>query len=476
MSGSGGGTNTIQSATPWSGEQPALANLYNQIMGYYPQGAFAPNGYNTGQVIGLNNQQQSALNSMNGGGNQDTWVSNYFTTQLANGNWSQEPGAQGLSDIANGTGVASPASAIANGNFSNAPGLGALQAMAQGNFSGSGAGNLTNLAGGNFTGAGFGNLANLANGNFSGASPLSTLENYANGSMLGSANNAAQQLYSAESQPIMNQFNTSTLPQLLSAFSSAGRLGSGANALQLNNATQGLGTSLGNLAQSTMGTNYEQQIQNQLTAANQLGGLQSSAAGTLAGLQSGAAQSLGSLQSGAAQSLANNQTSVLNNLLGIQGSANNNLANLQGSALSNLNNMGWNQIAQQLSAGNQIQAQQQAQTNAAIAQSNYGLMQPYTSLANYAGLLSGLPASGMGTTSTTQSNPLASLMGLGLTGGSLYSMLGGGGLLGGLGGGAAAGIGAGTFALPAAMLASTAIPTAGTSALMGLGAMGALAL
>jgi len=447
MSGGGGSTNTIQSATPWGGEQPALSDLYNQIIWQNSQGGLAPGNYNTGQVAPLNGQQMEALNSMNWGGNWESQNANQLTYQLANGHFGWSPGAQSLQDISNGQGAAAPSAAIANGNFSNAPGMAQLLALSQGNLGGAAGATLNNLASGNFSGAGLG-----------------TLENYANGNMLNGANNAAQQLYSAESQPIMNQFNTSTLPQLLSSFSAAGRLGSGANALQLNNATQGLGTSLGNLAQSTIGSNYEQQIQNQLTAANQL-----------SGYQSGAAQALGSLQGGAAQSLANNQTSVLNNLLGIQGSAANNLANLQGSAISNLNNMGLTQVANQLAAGNQLQAQSQGQLNANIAQQNYWNLQPYQELLNYAGLMSGLPASGMGTTSTTQSNPLASLMGLGLTGGSLYSMLGGGSLLGGLGGAGTA-IGAGTFALPAATLAATAIPTAGTSALMGLGAMGALAL
>jgi len=389
MSGGGGSTNTVQSTTPWAGEQPALSALYSGILQSSQNGGLYPN-LNTGQTAALTSAQRQALDTMASGGSTVTNQAMGLTQQLALGQFSNSPGAQGLYNIMNGTGAATSLADIAKGNFANSQGLQSLQ-------------------------------------------------NFANGSMLNSANSAAQQLYQSESQPILNQLNNSTLPQLQSQFSAAGRTGSGANALQLNQALQGATTSLGNLSQNTIGANYEQQMQNMLNASNQLGQIQTTAS-----------QGLGSLA----------------------GSAANNLANLQGSAITNLNSMGWNQLQQMLSAGNQYQTQAQNTLNSNIAQSNYNASSNLGTLQAMASLLSGL--GNYSTTSTNGStsnnaNIMSSLLGAGMLGSSLY---------GSLGAGAAAGtaIGAGTFALPAAALAGSTAAAGGTSALMGLGAMGMLAL
>src|ERR1700761_4402353 len=62
MGGGGQSTNTVQSATPWSGVQPGLLNLYGQGANLYAQGG--PQVYPGQMVTPLNGQQNQALNSL----------------------------------------------------------------------------------------------------------------------------------------------------------------------------------------------------------------------------------------------------------------------------------------------------------------------------------------------------------------------------------------------------------------------------
>lgn len=436
MSGGGGSTNTIQNATPWSGVQPALSTLYGaltgtantgttagDINGAWQNGQLAPN-LNTGQVSPLTPGQTSALQGMQALGGAGFQQENQALNQMAN---------------------------LAVGNMGMSPGGTVLQGLATGNNPA--VANLLNTANGG--GTAMQSLGGLANGS-AGVDQL--LGNFANGGMLNTANDAAQSLYKAESQPIMQQFNTTTLPALLSAYSSAGRMGSGANDTALNNATLGLGTSLGNLAQSTIGSNYEQQVANMLSAQGTLGNLRANAASSLGQIGNQAGSAAGSLM----------------------GSAGNNLANLQGSAISNLGSMGNGLLQQGLTSGNQLQAFYQQLLNAQIAQGNYNASQPMIGLQNLSGLLTGAAGLG-GTTSSSgntanNANPASIALGTGMLGSSLYNAGAFGSLLGGGTAAAGAGIGAGAFSVPAALLASAPEAAGGTSALMGLGAMGAMAL
>jgi hypothetical protein len=115
-------------------------------------------------------------------------------------------------------------------------------------------------------------------------SGLSTLQSqltpYANGSMVG--NNAALQAQ-------LNAINTQVTNQVNSQFAGAGRLGSGQNSEAL-----GLGIAQGDAP--VIANQYNQDVQNQLTAANDLYGAQNTTSGALAGLNQTA---LGNEQQGA---------------------------------------------------------------------------------------------------------------------------------------------------------------------------------
>jgi len=369
MSGGGGGgnTNTIQQADPWSGIQPSLSALYGNLTGAYNAGQLNPY-QNTGQVAPWSPAMNAGYATAMGGANQ----ASALTSQLAGGNFSNNVGGQVLSGIAQG----------------NTAGDQSLGQMLNGNIS--------QLAGGNFT-------SNPA---------ASTLAQTANGNFLNANNPQVQGLLAAEAQPVTQQFTNSVMPGIMSAFASGGRLGSDANMNALQMASNSLGTTLNNLAQSTIGQNYMNERNNQLSAANQLLGTQTSA---------------GNLLNTAATGLNYGQQQ-----------AGNSLANLQGSALSSLPTMS----SAPMTAASTQQDYLQNILNSQIAQQNYVNQMPLMGLENLSGLLQNgmtLTGSTSSGTSNINSNPFGSAIGGAALGAGIGSIIPGVGTaigagLGGLGG------------------------------------------
>jgi len=369
MSGGGGGgnTTTVQKADPWSGIQPALSALYGNLTTAYNNGQLNPY-QNTGQVAPWSGAMNQGYATALSGANQ----ANALTSQLAGGNFSNNIGGQTLSGISQGT--------------------------SQGDQSLAGMLN--------------GNISQLANGNFSGNSAANALSQTANGNFLNANNPQVQGLLAAEAQPVTQQFTNSVMPGIMSAFASGGRLGSDANMNSLQMASNSLGTTLNNLAQSTIGQNYMNERNNQLSAANQLLGAQSNA---------------GNLLNTAASGLNYGQQQ-----------AGNSLANLQGSALSNLPSMS--------SAGMNVAGTQQNYLqnilNSQIAQQNYNNQMPLMGLENLSGLLQNgmtLTGSTSSGTSNINSNPFGSALGGAGMGAAIGSAIPGigtgiGAGIGGLGG------------------------------------------
>jgi hypothetical protein len=482
MSG-GGGSTTTQKADPWSGEQPALSAMYGNLTGAYNSGQLAPN-QNTGQVAGMppqldalyrqiyntginGTQGDATLNGAIGqtqqlaGGNFSNLQGANTLQQFSNGNWAADPLSNTLANVANGTagnnvGAFSDLNNMSKGNFSGTPQGTTLTNFAAGNFSNSPAAQqLSALSAGNYGTGVYGVLNGMASGNFNGTG-LDQLVKTSNGAYTDPNNNAATMLFNAQAQPLTKQFQQSTLPGLLSAYSAAGRYGSGANDAAIGAASDSLGQTLGNLSQSTIGQNYLNERQNQLGAAGQLAGLQSGAATNLAGMRQNASNTLLGAQGSAASGLLSTQAGAANNMAGIQaqlaqyltslrsGSAGT-LAGIQGSAISALPGMGaqqntntWNNLSNAQTAMAAFQQQQQAQLDAQAKQYNYDQSQPLTGLSNLSGLLqNGAVLNGKTTTTDAGGSTLKSVGGGALAGATTGMAIGGpwGAAIGGVAGG-----------------------------------------
>lgn len=335
MAGSGGGSTTTQKADPWVGMQPALSSLYNNANQLYGQGALAPNQIlNTYQP--MNGTQWDAMSQMtNGNAYTNSALSN--TTKLANGDFSSSPGAARLNEVATNT---------------DAGGLALQQILAGGDQASRVLGAVANGSD-----AGSQTLLGITNGTNVGAA---TLAQFANGSLVDPNSPYAKMLFNAQADPITKQFQTATLPGLLSAYSSAGRYGSGSNDTAINAASDSLAQNLGNLSQQTIAQNYYNERQRQFDASGQLATLQGNAAQALSGIQTGAATTLSGIRTGAANSLSQNKLGAASQLTAAQGNA-----------ISALDQMGWNRVAQAMNAGTLMQQNMQAQTDSQVAQYNY---------------------------------------------------------------------------------------------------------
>lgn len=79
--------------------------------------------------------------------------------------------------------------------------------------------------------------------------------------------------YRAAADPVTASYMTATAPQTASAFSRAGRYGSGSYDNAVSQNEQNLGRTLGNLGTNIFGGNYQNERQNQITAAGMAPGL-----------------------------------------------------------------------------------------------------------------------------------------------------------------------------------------------------------
>jgi hypothetical protein len=227
MSG-GGSTNTIQNADPWSGQQPYLANIFQ-------------NTGNTYQQLGTNPEQT---------------VAGFSPMQTE---------AQGLTQ------------GIAGGSQFGAP---------QVNNTAQGAGTQIMAGADKFSNPGYSPFAQLGSGTDPGSM---SLRNFAGGGMFGS-NPYTQATANAMTDPIVRAYQTATSPQTDAQFAAAGRYGSGAwgNAVNQNqqNLTAQLGNAVSPLYQHMYDTNTGQMLagaqglsSNMATGAQGMGNLYDSAAG-----------------------------------------------------------------------------------------------------------------------------------------------------------------------------------------------------
>lgn len=468
-----GNTTSTVTTVPWSGQQPYLtagfADAKNLLNNYDPQ------YYQGTQVAPFSPAQNQALTGIQNQAHTGESITNAamnFGTQLQNGSYLNSNPATGyFQQLANSNlGLNNPGSSALQGMMGTNPAANAPGASTLSNLTGYGANGLpasselSNLMyqniGQNNVGSNIQqNLAGTNQGlNQPGAGTLqqlqgqnagtqnggnATLQNYANGGMLNS--NPYQD---ATAQSVMAQ----VLPQIQKQFSNS--LGNPAAAYA---SAQGVTSALAPLEYS----NYQQQQQNQLGAANTLGQnaiagsqLQGNQASQLAGLGLSGAQLQGQLGQNLASNALSGQSNqgtfanMLGNLglgtAGVQSGAASTLlgSNLQGSAQQQqaASQLGQNALAggnlqaqaatgisnpyqqtltnmvqgnalapqtQQLAygdlnnlynAGTQSQTQLQNQINADMNKWNYNQQLPYNQLNQYMSTIGG----NYGSTSTTQ--------------------------------------------------------------------------
>jgi hypothetical protein len=283
MPGGGGQTSTSKSE-PWDGQKPYVLEGYQGAEDLYKKG---PAQYYQGNTVaGFGNESNNAMNAiyqqgMNGA--QQRAGSQYALDQFSNG---------GLGDF--GT-VTQMRNLGANNNFANDP---AVSRLADMSFNGPGtAANLNNRLGditgnggnvaaytrgavGDITQTGGGSNSQIRNDTYDlitgaaqNANPaFASLKAAANGNFIG-ANPYLDDTYARAAGGLTRQFREGVAPGLDSAAASHGRYGSGMHANVKDAAGESFGRSLGDLANTIYGGAYNQERQNQLSAANSLGSL-----------------------------------------------------------------------------------------------------------------------------------------------------------------------------------------------------------
>lgn len=452
MGGGGQSTNTVQSATPWSGVQPGLSALYSGAANMFgPQGTGGPQAYSGPMVTPFNAFQTSGLNAaaaqnsvgsgLNANGlNSMQQAGANIGSNLASGN---TIGQQGENNILSGLGLSGTLNALGGG-------------MTQGQQG------LSNIISGQ--GPAMQGLNSIINGSNAG---IKSLQSMLDPSYLNVSNNPAlQNAMSAANYNTTFNYQNAVMPQLASQFSAAGRFGSGAQTQGINQATNNLASQISNTNAGMASNAYTNLLNNQLQAAQALPTLQGSAANEMGQMQGNASSNLTQSQLGAASAGVNAQNTAAGNMNQLNGSLMEALPGLGGMATSNAMNLA--------GIGGAYQSQAQNQLSASIQQYMAQQQQPLTNLNSYAQILAG--GNPFATTSssgqqTSQANPFTTAMG-GLLGAGALSMtpLGAGigaGLGGLLGGGAA--LGSMAFSMPTAAAGASLMPSL-------LGGMGMLAM
>lgn len=215
------------------------------------------------------------------------------------------------------------------------------------------------------------------------------LEQYANGSMLSAGNPYMQN--------VINQTVANTLPSIQGSFAGGNRLDSG---LATNAESQGVANAVGNLAYE----NFNQNEQNQINASNTLG----------------------------QQALTGAQQQAQNYNTGLQQMD----QNLFYAPQLDAQQMSDAQSA--FGAGQNSQQNQQNQINANVAQWNYDTNEPWNVTGMYQGLINGnYGGLTQGSQPIQQNSTASTIAGIGGLAG-IASLMGAGGLLGGLFGGGGA--------------------------------------
>jgi len=377
-----GNTNTIQSTTPWAGQQPYLSAIYqqagannaNDVPQYYPGDTYA--GLNSTQTGLMNN----IINYGSGGGNTGLISANSNLTSALS------PEYTGLSE-------------------------GEYNAAAP-SIAGLGSGEATGLTSPAF-GTAQGTIGNLASG---------SVANATNPAFQQSQGYLSTMLSGAELDPftspgfqnVVNGTLANVIPAVSASFINGGRADSG----------------LATAAETSAATNAIGQLANQNYVQEQ--GLQQQAAN-----QAASNEALGlNTTLGATGQAAANQATGYNTTLGAAGLASNNLLTQQGNQLKGdltapmVDQAQTGDLTTALNAAGMGQTNAQNQLNANVAAYNYGQMLPWNQLGLFESAITGTGSPGS-STETTQpyfSNTGANLLSAGLGTAGLASAAGQAGL------------------------------------------------
>ena len=245
MSGGGGNTNTVQTADPWTGQQPHLRNIFgigernfNNPPGFYPNATYVPFSQQSEQALGM------AQNRAMGGSPVEGAMQNWVTNTLYN------------------------------------PGGGQTQNYLQGLM-----GQPPSFFGGNTPGLAQQNINQTLGGGFLNSNPY------------------LDDVFRDATRNVKDSFSESVMPAINATFGGAGRTGSGTHGLTVGRAAGDLGDALAGMGANLYGGNYQQERGRQMQALGL--GSQDYQFGQNLGLgAAGEAQRgmgiLGSLQQGAA--------------------------------------------------------------------------------------------------------------------------------------------------------------------------------
>jgi hypothetical protein len=282
MSG-GGGQTTTQKSEPWEGQKPYVLEGYKGAEDLYKKG---PAQYYQGNTVaGFGNESNAAMNAIyNQGmsGAQQRAGSQYALDKFATGDLGDWGVMQQMRDLGASSGYgASPANQNLQG-IAKGTNLAANLNSRVGDITGTGG----NVAGysrnavGDLTATGGGSNSQIRNDTYDlitgaaqNANPaFASLRAAANGNFVG-ANPYLDDTYARAASGLTRQFREGTTPSLDSAAASRGRYGSGMHKNVKDAAGESFGRTLGDLANTIYGGAYNQERQNQLSAANSLGSL-----------------------------------------------------------------------------------------------------------------------------------------------------------------------------------------------------------
>lgn len=184
-------------------------------------------------------------------------------------------------------------------------------------------------------------------------------------------------MFGAAARATNTQYNNQVMPGVNATFGSGGRTGSNAHQTALDMANQNYNNSMSDMAANLYGTNYANERNNQLNAANQYANL--------------------------GQSLAQGYNALGNTQFGQQMNA----ANLG----MNVGQQDWNNIDRLLGIGGMVEGQSQNVLNDYMNRFNFYQNRPETQMNNYTAWLNGIPGSQFGTDKTSGSGPDAGAFG-----------------------------------------------------------------
>ena len=302
--GGGGGTNTVEKADPWEGQQPYLLDLFGQAQGLYNRGV--PEYYPGQTVAPFSDYTQSGINRLYDrglyGDPSQQMMGNYLMGSMAQPNVDTgmigQAGMQTLGGIQPGMGMMQTAGqpltydqSAAMANYGGGlAGFGGTDPYAGTIFGG--LGEARNYYGNVLPGAmpstlnyinrqmnqptSYGEAASQINAATGAGSidPVAqmALAQTASGQMLGS-NPFLDQMYGAAAGHVTDQWQNQIMPGINATFGGAGRTGGGIHGLTMTDAAGQVGDTLADLGAEMYGGAYDFERGLQMDAAGQLGQL-----------------------------------------------------------------------------------------------------------------------------------------------------------------------------------------------------------